>query len=69
MTTYSLHPGVIRTEIGRHFDDALVYGTSFLFNNVLGSLGFLKSPHCGAQTTIYCTVDEACAEESGLYYR
>ncbi|KAJ8734964.1 hypothetical protein PYW08_014214 [Mythimna loreyi] len=68
VTTYSLHPGVIRTEISRHFDEALVFGTTFLFNNVLGCLGLLKSPRCGAQTTIYCTVDDACAEETGLYY-
>ncbi|XP_075984898.1 retinol dehydrogenase 13-like [Anticarsia gemmatalis] len=64
--TYSLHPGVIRTEISRHFDEALYYGVRFIFNNVLG--WFMKSPLCGAQTTIYCTVDDACADDSGLYY-
>ncbi|PZC87259.1 hypothetical protein B5X24_HaOG201495 [Helicoverpa armigera] len=67
VTTYSLHPGVIRTEISRHFDEAIVSGTAWMFNNVLGPV-FLKSPQCGAQTTIYCAVDGACANESGLYY-
>lgn len=66
VTTYSLHPGVIRTEIARHFDETVVYGTSFAFNYGLG--WFLKSPQCGAQTSIYCAIDEGCAEESGLYY-
>lgn len=30
---------------------------------------FLKSPASGAQTTIYCAIDEKCANETGLYYR
>lgn len=66
VTTYSLHPGVIRTDISRHFDKTVWYGASWAFNNIMGL--FLKSPRCGAQTTIYCAVDEGCAEESGLYY-
>ncbi|KAJ8710370.1 hypothetical protein PYW07_009736 [Mythimna separata] len=68
VTTYSLHPGVIRTEISRHFDEGFFYSASFLFNIVLGWLRLIKSPQCGAQTTIYCAVDDACAEENGLYY-
>ncbi|CAH1643277.1 unnamed protein product [Spodoptera littoralis] len=66
VTTYSLHPGVIRTDISRHFDETVWYGASWLFNNVLGL--FLKSPQCGAQTSVYCAIDESCADESGLYY-
>lgn len=27
-----------------------------------------KMPWQGAQTTIYCSVDEKCADQSGLYY-
>lgn len=66
VTTYSLHPGVIRTEISRHFSDNY-YGATWMFDKVLGV--FIKSPRCGAQTTIYCAVDEACDNQSGLYYR
>ncbi|XP_053601214.1 retinol dehydrogenase 11-like [Plodia interpunctella] len=66
VTTYSLHPGVIRTDIGRNFDDTVGFGAKFAFNYLMGP--FLKSVKCGAQTSIYCAVDEACAEESGLYY-
>lgn len=67
VTTYSLHPGVIRTEISRHFDTTVWFGASWAFNNIMG--WFLKSPKCGAQTTIYCAVDEACAGQTGMYYR
>ncbi|XP_030029730.1 retinol dehydrogenase 11-like isoform X2 [Manduca sexta] len=66
VTTYSVHPGVISTGIARHYDQTMGYGTSWLFNRVLS--WFIKSPRCGAQTTIYCAVDEACANETGLYY-
>lgn len=65
VTTYSLHPGVIRTEISRHFSDNY-YGATWVFDKILGI--FIKSPRCGAQTTIYCAIDEGCANESGLYY-
>ncbi|CAB3220931.1 unnamed protein product [Arctia plantaginis] len=66
VTTYSLHPGVIRTDISRHFNETVGYGARFIFDVVMGF--FMKSPRCGAQTTIYCAVDEGCANESGLYY-
>ncbi|XP_059049284.1 retinol dehydrogenase 11-like [Achroia grisella] len=65
VTTYSLHPGVIKTDISRHFDKTVARGATWAFNNA-GM--FLKSPKCGAQTSIYCAVDEACNEDSGLYY-
>lgn len=29
---------------------------------------FLKTPEQGAQTTIFCAVDESVANESGYYY-
>ena len=29
---------------------------------------FLKTPESGAQTSIFCAVDEAAAGQSGLYY-
>jgi hypothetical protein len=30
---------------------------------------FFKTPEEGAQTTIYCAVDETLADKTGLYYR
>ncbi|XP_013196163.2 retinol dehydrogenase 11 isoform X1 [Amyelois transitella] len=66
VTTYSLHPGVIRTDIGRNFNQTVGFGATFAFNYMMGP--FLKSVKCGAQTSIFCAVDETCAEQSGLYY-
>jgi retinol dehydrogenase-13 len=69
VTTYSLHPGVIRTELSRHVLP------SFLKDNVVGrtllyylTWPFLKEPWNGAQTTICCAVDSKLAVQSGKYY-
>ncbi|XP_039881624.1 retinol dehydrogenase 13-like isoform X4 [Simochromis diagramma] len=65
VTAYSLHPGVIRTELGRHF-----WPTVPLWKRVLyvPFVFFIKNPTEGAQTTIYCAVEESLQNESGLYY-
>ncbi|XP_077291049.1 retinol dehydrogenase 12-like isoform X2 [Arctopsyche grandis] len=65
VNVYSLHPGVISTELGRHF------ATSHpIIQLILKPFRwFMKTPEMGAQTTIYCAVDEKCAEENGLYYK
>lgn len=67
INTYSLHPGVIATELGRHLDSAIFPGVRFMFQKV-GKV-FIKSPEQGAQTTIYCALDDKCANETGLYYQ
>lgn len=67
VNTYSLHPGVIKTELGRHLDETLFRGARTLIGTIFGP--FFKNPELGAQTTIYCAVDEKCANETGLYYR
>nr|XP_049698164.1 retinol dehydrogenase 13 [Helicoverpa armigera]XP_049698165.1 retinol dehydrogenase 13 [Helicoverpa armigera] len=66
INTYSLHPGVIKTELGRHLNETLFSGARQIIGFVLAP--FMKSPELGAQTTIYCAVDEKCANETGLYY-
>lgn len=66
INTYSLHPGVIKTELGRHLDDTMFRGARALFGFFFAP--FIKNPLQGAQTTIYCAVDEKCAHETGLYY-
>ncbi|XP_071454886.1 retinol dehydrogenase 13-like isoform X2 [Hetaerina americana] len=66
VNTYALHPGVVATELGRHLDTAIIPGMSWIFANV-GAI-IAKSPRQGAQTTIYCAVDENTAKETGLYY-
>ncbi|XP_050970624.1 retinol dehydrogenase 12-like [Labeo rohita] len=65
VTTYALHPGVIRTELGRHFFPSLPLWKRIL---AIPFVYFLKSPWQGAQTTIYCAVDESLKNTSGLYY-
>ncbi|XP_010754832.2 retinol dehydrogenase 13 [Larimichthys crocea] len=65
VTAYSLHPGVIRTELGRH-----LFPTFALWQRIIIMPFFMliKNPREGAQTTIYCAVDESLANSSGLYY-
>ncbi|XP_018603185.1 retinol dehydrogenase 13 [Scleropages formosus] len=65
VTTYCLHPGVIRTELWRH-----KMPTSTLLKNIISLpfIVFMKTPWEGAQTTIHCAVEESLANDSGLYY-
>ncbi|KAK9542504.1 hypothetical protein VZT92_000362 [Zoarces viviparus] len=65
VTVYSLHPGVIRTELGRHLFPTLALWQRII---LMPLLMLIKSPYAGAQTSIYCAVDESQANSSGLYY-
>ncbi|XP_051500419.1 retinol dehydrogenase 12 [Myxocyprinus asiaticus] len=65
VTTYALHPGVIRTELGRHLLPSLPLWKRLLF---IPFIFLIKTPWQGAQTTIYCAVDESLQNSSGLYY-
>lgn len=65
VTTYSLHPGVVRTEVFRHLEKwigPLKYPIWVL------AWPFIKTSSEGAQTSIYCAVDESLANETGKYY-
>ncbi|GBP92924.1 RNA-directed DNA polymerase from mobile element jockey [Eumeta japonica] len=66
INTYSLHPGVIPTGLTRHLDDTVGRGARLVTNLFMRT--FHKTVSQGAQTTIYCAVDEKCANETGLYY-
>jgi len=48
-------------------DDTYFRGANFI-KNAFAKL-FFKTPEEGAQTTIYCSVDEKLANQTGLYYR
>ncbi|XP_072396957.1 retinol dehydrogenase 13-like [Diabrotica undecimpunctata] len=65
VNVYALHPGVIRTELSRHYD-SMFPGLTWVYDNLFGM--FLKTPTQGAQTQIYCAIDDKCAGETGLYY-
>ncbi|CAL1675393.1 unnamed protein product [Lasius platythorax] len=66
INVYSLHPGLIPTEISRHSSRTIFPGTAFLYNFFTWLL--FKTVEEGAQTTIYCSVDEKAVSETGLYY-
>jgi hypothetical protein len=56
---------MVRTEALRYADDSMFRGATRLFR----LMQFVAmTPRQGAQTTVYCAVDEKIAEESGLYY-
>ncbi|XP_036411295.1 retinol-DH_like_SDR_c domain-containing protein [Megalops cyprinoides] len=66
VTSYALHPGVIRTELGRHVEA----WSPLLLKTVLTapSLLLMKTPWQGAQTSIYCAVAEGLEDKSGCYF-
>jgi retinol dehydrogenase-12 len=58
VTTYSLHPGVVATEVWRSVPSPLAW---------LLKLAMI-SPQKGAETTLHCATSASVAAESGLYY-
>jgi len=58
VTTYSLHPGVIASDVWRN--------VPWPFRAVMKL--FMKSNEEGAQTTLHCATSDAAAEQSGRYY-
>lgn len=58
ITSYSLHPGVVATDIWR--------GVPFFLRPIMKL--FMISSEEGAQTQIYCATAPECANEDGLYY-
>jgi len=67
VTTYSLHPGVINTEIFRNLDPEK--NPIITFNvKVLGMFLF-KDITQGAQTQICCAIDPTLENETGKYYK
>ena len=64
VTTYTLHPGMINTELARY----LGYSKMFWAATFPLRWLFMKSPWYGAQTTIYCAVSEDLEAVSGKYY-
>jgi retinol dehydrogenase 12 len=58
VTTYSLHPGVVATDVWREVPGPFRW---------LIKLGMI-SVEQGAATTVYCATAVDCASETGLYY-
>ena len=53
ITVYSLHPGAVKTELARHSEN-LWYG--FVMKAMRT---FYKTPIQGAQTTLYCVLEDS----------
>ena len=69
VTVNALHPGVIRTELGRYL--SLSYGWIVNVFEILLTpfvYWFFKSAYEGAQTTIYCVVSEDLKGCTGKYF-
>uniref|UniRef100_A0A4W6DGM2 Dehydrogenase/reductase (SDR family) member 13a, tandem duplicate 2 n=1 Tax=Lates calcarifer TaxID=8187 RepID=A0A4W6DGM2_LATCA len=62
VTCYSLHPGVVRTELSRH-----VSLWQKIFIEPVARLLFLD-PEAGAQTTLHCALQEGIEPLSGRYF-
>ncbi|XP_073344990.1 retinol dehydrogenase 12-like [Pagrus major] len=61
VTTYSLHPGVVQTDLWRHLSGP----QQFVMKMVSP---FTKNSVQGAQTTIYCAVEPSLENQTGGYY-
>jgi len=58
VTTYSLHPGVVATDVWREVPRPIARLIKL----------FMKSEEDGAATTLHCALDAQAGKESGLYY-
>ena len=67
VTVNALHPGVVKTEIGRHFRIAQMW----IFQPLLWfvSYFFFKTTNGGAQTSVYCAVAEELTDVTGQYFK
>ncbi|PRP85403.1 hypothetical protein PROFUN_06949 [Planoprotostelium fungivorum] len=61
VSAWSLHPGTIRTELGRNLE-----GITGYLNRTIGPL-FLKTPEQGALTSIFCAVRPEALQSRGKY--
>jgi retinol dehydrogenase-12 len=70
ITTYSLHPGVVATELSRYGMDSSNLLIKWVTKLVYGSMGeaIMKTPWHGAQTSLYCCLDDSIKDISGRYY-
>ena len=70
VTANSLHPGAVQTELLRSISTSYpIMGTLVMYVGPYTMAYFIKTPEEGAQTTIYCAVEESLAETSGKYFR
>ena len=61
VTAYSLHPGIVKTELFRNLP-----GVARFF--LTPARAFMKTVEQGAKTTLYCALKEGIEEHSGQYF-
>lgn len=61
VTTYAVHPGIVRSQLVRHSFLLCLLWSLFSF--------FLKSAWEGAQTSLHCALAEGLEPLSGKYFR
>lgn len=69
VTVNALHPGVVKTELGRYFVES--YGwKAVVYRVILAPVVWwmFKNSREGAQTSIFCAVDESLTNVSGNYF-
>ncbi|XP_068425566.1 retinol dehydrogenase 12-like [Clinocottus analis] len=65
VSAFCLHPGVIRTQLGRHVEGWFPMLGALLS---LPSLLLMKTPTEGSQTTLYCSLTPGLEALSGRYF-
>lgn len=65
VTTYSVHPGVVGTDIGAVYMEKI---PAFLRPLTDLSKYFMKSSEHGAQTTLFCAIEPSLENSTGKYY-
>lgn len=67
VTAYSLHPGVVKTQLSRHLGESISVLLNRKVCGVLESM-FYKTAKAGAQTSIMCAVDPDIESLTGRYF-
>ena len=64
ISVYAVHPGVVNTELQRHSDQT--WSLLGIFTRLFKCC--FKTPNQGAQTTLYCVLEDSIEDDSGMYY-
>ncbi|XP_073993512.1 retinol dehydrogenase 12-like isoform X1 [Rhodnius prolixus] len=65
VAVYSIHPGIVRTDLGRYVDKTFFWGAHWITSLVF--MPFYKTPDEGALTILHCALKES-DEFSGCYF-
>ncbi|XP_071454087.1 retinol dehydrogenase 12-like isoform X2 [Hetaerina americana] len=66
VTTYAVHPGIVATDMSRHFSRTLIPGLTWICRCIGPYL--VQNSEQGCQTTLHCALDKNAGNENGLYY-